>query len=308
MLILLALACTETPQDSAEEVLDLRQEWPVPEGFDLSFATPDFVVPALSERQMCTVQTYNGPTIGVSAAKFLQNADFGHHVLMMVSSEDEDDTPDGTLWDCTQTEDLRMEDLQPLITAQPQPDQPFDLALPDGMAIKLREGSRILLQSHYVNTSSDNIWVNDQINLVTEAEDEVVTWAAPWAHTDTSLEIPPGEHSLEVTCTFEQETWLLNIFGHMHEWGTSFSIDHTHLDGSTERIYSINEWDVIFRDAPPQNAYIPEGYHVLAGESFTSTCNWFNDTDEVLDFPHEMCASSGIAFPTVVPIICDTAP
>lgn len=308
MLILFALACTPSADDSGPELVDLRQDYEIPAEIGLSFATPDFEVPALSEVQMCSLQTYTGPTIGVSAAKFLQNEDFGHHVLIMVSNDDVEDMPDGLLWDCTETEDLKMENLEPMITAQPRPGELYDLELPDGMAVKLREGSRILMQSHYVNTSTNDILVNDQINLAVLAEEEVGTWAAPWAHTNTGLLVPPGEHSLEITCTFEQDAWLLNLFGHMHEWGVAFSLDHHRLDGSTERVYTIDEWDVIFRDNPPQNLYAPDGYHVQAGESFTSTCTWFNDTDLPLDFPQEMCASSGIAFPTVVPIICDAAP
>lgn len=305
MLFLLALACTKTPDDTAPPVVDLREEYPAPPEGGLSFATPDFEIPPLSERQMCYLTTYTGPTVGVNAGNFMQNEDFGHHVLIMVSNEDEDDYPDGSSWDCTATEDLRMENLEPILFTQRREGADFDMELPENMAVKLREGSRILMQSHYLNTSENPILVNDQINLVVLPEAEVETWAAPWAHTKTNLSIPPGEYSQEITCTFEQDTYLLNTSGHMHEWGVNFTLDMHKLDGSTERIYEIPEWDIQYRDVPPQDFYEPGAMLVRAGESFTSTCTWFNDTDSNLDFPHEMCAAAGMAYPTVVPIICD---
>ena len=113
---------------------------------------------------------------------------------------------------------------------------------------------------------------------------------------------------MSLECTFEEDLTFLYLLGHMHEWGASFALDHHRLDGTTERIYEIGTWDVLFRDLAPVTYFEPGEFSVKAGESFTTHCDWFNDTDEVLGFPAEMCVSTGIVYPQTVPIICDEAP
>ena len=44
---------------------------------------------------------------------------------------------------------------------------------------------------------------------------------------------------------------------------------------------------------------------VKEGESFTTTCNWNNDTDEVLHFPHEMCVATALVYPATISMVCD---
>ena len=136
--------------------------------------------------------------------------------------------------------------------------------------------------------------------------EEVETFAAPWVHTETDFVIPPGEEmSLELSCAFEEDVHLLSLLGHLHEWGTGYSVVYNREDGSSENIYDIPTWDVLFRDAPPTNLWEPGEFPVKAGESFTTTCSWHNDTDEPLTFPYEMCATVGFAYPLTVSMICE---
>ncbi|MCB9763771.1 MAG: hypothetical protein H6739_28640 [Alphaproteobacteria bacterium] len=305
ILTLLALACTAEGPVDEDEPLDLRVEYPAPSEGGLQFAPADIVVPGYSDQSTCWVTTYEGPTIGVTAGQFLQNPDYGHHAVIMVSNTDDDDFPDGYVWDCTDSEDLGMENLDPLLFADNLQIGSQTVEFPEGMATKLKSGSRILVQSHYINPLPDSILVNDVINLEVVPEVEVETWAAPWVHTDVDFDLGPGEQSVEVTCTFEQDINLLSIFGHMHEWGTEVTIDHHKLDGSTERIYEVGDWEILFRDQPPRTGFEPGEFMVQAGESFTTTCNWYNDTDHNLSFPEEMCVGVGMAYPTVVALICE---
>ena len=64
------------------------------------------------------------------------------------------------------------------------------------------------------------------LDLVEEAS--VETWAAPLVLVDTDFSLPPGESTtVSFDCALEEELNLLFLLGHMHEWGTAFSTDHT---------------------------------------------------------------------------------
>lgn len=310
MLIALSLLFACGPSDTPEDAgpVDHRQDYPAPPEGGVGFATPDYEVPPYTDQQMCTVFTYDGPTVGVSGGQFYQDPQFGHHVVILVSNERESEVPDGTTWDCTETGNLRMENTDPLIFAGGDVidgEGTPELVLPEGMATKLREGTRILVQSHHINYTEDAILVNDAINLELIPEDEVEVWAAPWIHVETDLDLPPGESSRTIDCAFEQDLNLLSMLGHMHEWGTAFSIEHIRPDGSSERLYDIPEWDPLYRDVPPQYNWAPGEFSVSAGDRFVTTCSWYNDTPDNLGFPEEMCVSVGMAYPAVVPVICE---
>ena len=241
-----------------------------------------------------------------SGAGFYQNLNFGHHVVLMASTADEDDWPDGTIANCTETDADIMVDARPFLfagdlTGALQP----EMNLPEGMAVKLKANQRFVIQSHHINTTDKPILVNDAVFLDPKPVAEVETWAAPWVHTQTDLNIPPGEHTEIVDCTFDTDVNLLSMLGHLHEWGSAYKVEQIDGDGTATTLYDIPEWDVEYRDAPPVETYGVGNFPVTAGDTFRTTCSWNNDTDEPLGFPHEMCATVGFAYPLVAPIICE---
>jgi hypothetical protein len=293
-----------------EGVKDLRRDFPeAPEGA-MVFTPPEYTIPAFTEMQMCWVGTYTGPDVGVDYLATYQ-APNGHHLLLLQITADEDELPDGEAFDCTSDDDLPMTDLEPVFVAgseviETEAGPEFSYRLPEGMAVEMEEGIRYVVQSHYVNTTAEDILVNDQLVYTTIPADQVETWAAPMTHVVTDHPIQPGEQkTLSFDCAWEQDIQVLFLGGHMHEWGTAFSVDWTHGDGTTERLYDIPVWDPLYRDKPPFNDYEGSGLQVAQGDVFTTTCNWFNTEDYVLDFPFEMCATFGMVYPTKVPLICE---
>ena len=83
----------------------------------------------------------------------------------------------------------------------------------------------------------------------------------------------------------------------MHNYGVIFSVDHHRLDGTTERIYEVNDWDPIYRDVPPVEYFEDSNFVIKEGESLTTTCIYENDTEDALAFPAEMCTTIGIVYP-----------
>jgi len=304
MLIAFIISCT--PADDAPDALDLTGDYGMSDA-DLVYEPPAIRVPAYTDQQTCWFTTYQDEDVGVYEGLFRQNPLYGHHVIIMRTNADQDDYPDGTMVDCTATDSLDMTEMEPFVL-------PSDinelgearLDLPEGMANKLKGGERLLMQSHYINYADEAILVNDRIELWTRPVDEVETFAAPIVHTDTDFILPVGVSTVTVDCSFEQDHGFLYLLGHMHEWGLSLSIDYNKADGSTERLYEIPEWDPQFRDLPPIERYETDALQVQAGESFTTTCVFDNDTGGELTFPTEMCVSTGIVYPATVPFICDS--
>lgn len=305
--LLLAIACHHGADDSASEsdVVDLRRDIPAAADGVSRWTTPEYIIPAYSERQFCYFLRYDGETEGI-AKQVTYQSQYGHHLTVFGTNAEEDMYPDETSFDCTDPDALPMTELDPLFIGTVIGDEGVSTAeLPAGMAARLVGDSRIVLQSHYVNTTAKDILVQDTMDLTLMAEDAVETWAAPLVHVDTDFVLPPGQTtSVEVNCSFEEDYNFVFLLGHMHEWGSSYRVDWHHGD-ATDTIYDIPVWDADYRDVPPLNEYQVGEFAVAAGDSFTTTCTWFNDEDVALEFPQEMCATASMVYPAKVPIICE---
>ena len=269
-----------------------------PEG-GLQFVLEDMEIPPHEERQYCLFGTYKGETAGIVSQIGLQDAAYGHHMTMLSTLYPTSDFPDGTLMDCSDKDSLNMILMEPLFVSG-------SLELPPGMGLELESGTRYIVQSHYINTTADTLIATDAINIGLKPESEINTWIASVAHSTVNFEIPVGESAtFSIDCVWEEEVELVYLSSHMHQWGEAFSVDYTPVaTGATERIYDIEQWLPEHRDDPPGNDMWDAPMHLVPGDMFTTRCTWFNDTDEVLGFPQEMCAAVGMAYPLRSPVTC----
>ncbi len=296
------------------DAVDLRRSFPDPPSDGstemLVYEPPDYIIPAYAEKQFCWFGTYDGPEVGIVYNAMYQ-APSGHHVVMLTTSADPDVYPDGEVFDCTEAGSFPMEDMDPNFIGSGELQETEDGSqgefwLPDGMGAVLKPGQRYVIQSHYVNYQGDDILVNDRMVYGVKPAAEIQTWAAPVIHVATDLSIPAGqEHSTSFECEFEDDYNVLFLGGHMHEYGTRFSLDHIKEDGSEEVLYDIPVWDPVMRDAPPFNDYLDAPLAVKAGESWRTNCTWFNTEDHALGFPSEMCVTFAMAYPARVAVTCD---
>ncbi len=300
-------ACSEPttdPSSNEPEVVDFVTEFPAAPTGGLEWVTPELIVEPQSDVMFCTFDTYTGPTIGLHAQYGWQSP-FGHHVTLNETTMSPLDQPDGATVDCSGASTETMVDVQPIMVGG----DVSGITLPDGQAAYLSTGTRIIIQSHYVNTTTDRIRVKDAIQFATIPEADVETWVAPFVYVNTDHPIPAGGTlSIDFDCTWDTDVNLLFLGGHMHEWGTAYSVDHTPAGGATSRIYDIPVWDTEYRDAPLYNNYAMGEFPVAAGDTFKTTCSWENDTDDTLAFPEEMCATFGMYYPGKTPWICDATP
>ncbi|MFN7142153.1 MAG: hypothetical protein ACK4YP_00130 [Myxococcota bacterium] len=308
-MILLLLACgTPTPGDTAptgddtvDQRLDFADVTAPPSGGEQWYG-PEAVLQPGEELQYCMFGTYTGPDVGIATYESFQS-EIGHHLILLGTTASELDYPDGTVVDCTKTNQM-MTSFEPLINAEPTGAGTSFIELPAGMAVKLDEGQRWVVQAHWLNTTPDPVIVRDVLNMGFVPEESVTTWAAAFALTQVDLSLPPQSPSdLTFDCSFPEEYTLLYLTGHMHEYGERFRFELG--DGTTmETLYEIPEWDPVYRDAPPLQRF-EDGERVFAaGSTLRTTCEWYNDTDEAIEFPNEMCATYGMLYPSTNPVVC----
>ncbi len=316
--MLILLACTAGPGstdlDTASGVLDLRvTEADVGELADNQFLMegPEAQVEAGADAMVCVFGTYTGPDIGLHDV-YTYQGEGGHHLQLMGTTTPAADVPDGTIMDCTgEGGEFQMSDLEPvgITNGGSVGGEQIDVAmpLPDGMAFELESGQRFVMQSHYINYGTEPILVRDLAVLTTIPEDEIADeqWAAPLIFNRSDFSIPPGSSlTTDFECTTEGDWNFLYVMGHMHEWGTAFNMERK-VGETYEPFYAIPEWDPVYRDAPIIDYYPDESLAIPAGTTFRTTCSWFNDQDEALVFPHEMCVGVNIVYPQKATIICD---
>ena len=312
-MILLSFACV-TPEDDSgtpDDAVDLRiTEADLPSVGDdqIEWWGADVVIEPGEDVFWCTVGTYDGPEMGIHEDVTYQSR-YGHHFALMGTTASELDYPDGSTFNCTDASTYMVEQEPLAIATSAYVDgQKLASELPmlDGMAVKLDQGQRYMLQSHYLNTGTDRIRVQDVIQLsLLDPETEVETWASPYVLDGEAFELAPqSAESLTFSCTAETDWSVVYMLPHMHEWGTAFSLDHQHGDETT-RLIDVPNWDPYFRDAPPVQTYEAGALSIAAGDVLTTSCEWFNDTDEPIVFPHEMCISVGLVYPQLTTVICE---
>jgi hypothetical protein len=310
--LLFALACAPDASDDdtsapADDAVDLRltdADLPAEGDGDQVWWGPDEVIQPGEDKMYCLFGTYTGDDLGLHTLDSYQNK-YGHHLLLMGTSASPLDYPDGTVADCSINGSLGMTDLQPfmLVTGTYVDGVKRDLAidLQEGMAIKLNSGQRWVLQAHYINTGTDSIRAQDALVLGTVPVDSVTTWAAPFILNSSTFNLPPSQATtFSFECPVEADLSVLYVTGHMHQWGTSFK---TELDGTV--IYDEPEWNPQWRDAPPVQEFDPGTMRLTSGSTIRTTCSWFNDTEEALEFPTEMCDTVTVVYPQLTSIICD---
>lgn len=124
-------------------------------------------------------------------------------------------------------------------------DVAFDL--PDGVAHKFVPGEMLMLQTHYVNATTQKtdsvgeVWVNFERLPRAEVRAELGTLFA----TNQNLMVCPGQQrAFEKVCRTPQPVTVIGANGHFHSRGTRFSMytwDET--NGKGAQFYESTRWD-----------------------------------------------------------------
>jgi hypothetical protein len=284
-------ACTDSASDGGGPI-DNRALAPQAPPFEegIQFAMPETIIPAGEERMMCWIPEWiPDQDYFVTRLESYQGELGGHHIVALRSAIPREA---GSVFDCTQIES--MVSMRPLIL----PDLEAGM-LPDGFGIRLPQNSRIVIQSHYINPTDQDMIVADVARLVFLPEEQRSTFteASYFIINAGNIALEAGEGSVTRGCEVDSSINILTVIGHMHELGTWIDVKHDR-NGATSSIYSVPRWNVGFRDMPPTEKFDPAApFRVQAGDRFDVHCGYDNDRGHTVTFPEEMCTMVSYYFP-----------
>lgn len=163
--------------------------------------------------------------------------------------------------------------------------------LPPGVAMKVPKGQQIVVQTHYINATSQSREVEDDVTVKLLRPEEVKTFANAYVVADTQFKIPPqSTFTRTATCTVDKDLDLVLIMGHMHEWGAHYKLERLDDQGKSLDTFFDIDWDPSYASHPPTTRWSPDApYHLAKGSRLRQSCTWKNNTPDGMRFPREMC-------------------
>ena len=262
-----------------------------PEG-GFQIQTPLYKLPPYSEGYWCLVGTWEFD-MAVNWFEWFQDPVYGHHMRMDKIGE-MPEYPDGHVQPCDRE---LMGDGTPYFNATEGGLVTGLMNLDDDMGVVVKGGDRWLIQSHFYNTTDQEIWVQDTVNIGWIELEGLEKPLSTWTFDEVEFELPPQQVSeVEFTCTWPQDVYVVMWMVHMHDRALSFTSEVQQEDLSWEPWYDIEEWDPAWYrnpqlEMPAEPVFFPEG------QSLKGTCRINNDTESTRVWPDEMCVLEGLAYP-----------
>jgi hypothetical protein len=148
---------------------------------------------------------------------------------------------------------------------------------PEDVAMKVAGGSILMVNAHYINTSSSPIEPEIRVNLHSipdaqmRAEGGLLFWYDPF--------IRVGAHSTSrasMSCPLSSDIELSNAQSHMHRRGVGYVAEHVAPDGTRSTLYENTSW----ADVPVKRW--PDALAIPAGSRIEYACSYQNDEDRIV--------------------------
>ena len=181
---------------------------------------------------------------------------------------------------------------------------------PQGISMIIPQGRRVVVQSHYINSTNEPMVVMDAVDLELTTLTESPTTADPFSVIDSEFEIPAGatDYTRVKECVIEDPIELHMLLGHTHDYGVLFTVDFVKAQGPDAGIpkqaYYATDGPGL-RDAP-EVLFFDEPVLLDQGDKVIVTCAWTNTTDQPLGWPEEMCVALMYYTPGAGFMMCDT--
>ena len=264
---------------------------PPADGFQIE--TESFEVPWGDEIQDCYFYEvpYDEP-VYVNRITIAQNEGSHHMNLFRVRSIVELDGEPGEVvrgGECW--ESVNWSDWPLLINTQKGGNT--DWELPDGVSHRLEPGEKLMIQTHYVNTSVQDtplggkVLVNFHRAEPEQVQHEIGTIFA----TNQNIRVCPGESGkkYEASCKMgiEEEVTIIGANGHFHERGDRFTISTwDEFDGAGDVFYESLTWD-----DPPMRRDL--NVKISPGGGISWTCEFSAPQDSCGDPEDDCCFTFG---------------
>lgn len=165
----------------------------------------------------------------------------------------------------------------------------LDWKMPDGVGFKLKARTQLVLQTHYVNASTQRsalgageVWVN-----LHGAPDptKITAHVGTMFANNMQIKIPPHSHvSFETGCSLPQDVNVIAATGHFHSRGRTFEVRACPSDmraPDATAFYQSQAWD------EPPFKVLDQPIALKAGGGLDYTCEFVNDGADTIVFgPH----------------------
>jgi hypothetical protein len=187
--------------------------------------------------------------------------------------------------------------------------EPVGLRLPDGVAVRIPAGARLMVESHYVNASHEVMHVRDRVTAESFGDRPVLAYAGTFQVTDFEMAVPPFTRETRVIeCTLDGDMNAIDLNGHAHQWATHVAVTLARAGSDTFDTLYERDWEPAFQFHPPTIGFpldAPLALH--RDDRVRVTCTWENTTDRALRFPTEMCIGTMHYVPDRGYLRCGTA-
>ena len=143
----------------------------------------------------------------------------------------------------------------------------LDYRLPDGVALKIPQGSGLDQNSHYVNRTDSVMTGEVYTNLHTINKEDVAYVAELFDFNNTDIYLPPKKvTTLTKTFILDEKYYMGQVFSHAHEKMQEFVVEIVGGQRNGEVIYWTNDWEhpPIINFDPPIEINAGEGLKLIA--------------------------------------------
>lgn len=168
-------------------------------------------------------------------------------------------------------------------------------SLPSDVALVVPGDAILLVNTHYINPSSEDLDVEVRFNLHTIPKEQMKHEAGVIFFYNPFIHVPAhGKNSARMACPVPQDITVLNVQSHMHKRGVGFQAELIE-SGNRETLYTNTEWE----NVPVQEWQ--GGKVIKAGSWFDYRCDYDNKEDHTiiqgLKTTNEMCMLIGAYYP-----------
>lgn len=169
--------------------------------------------------------------------------------------------------------------------------------LPEGVAVRIEPGTVLLMNTHYLNASSEVMETDARVNFYTMPKEDVKEEAGVLFYYNPIIHVPAnGTSSARMRCPVTKDISIVNMQSHMHKRGVGFVADLTDGEGKKiQEIYTNTAWEAV-----PVEKFDPL-FQVKAGQALDYRCDYQNtEARDILQgatTKDEMCMLIGAYYP-----------
>ncbi|MCA9623414.1 MAG: hypothetical protein KC731_30545 [Myxococcales bacterium] len=281
---------------------------PSPDDPDVVTFSAELTVDAAEETFVCkfvTMPEDRGP-MAVSDMRHHYTEGSHHFLLFRTDIASPADIPEGgdQLTPCEEGDRTWMQHVRGVVYAAQDPEGTF--AFPDGVGMTFEPGAVMLMQSHYLNATTEPLDARIDLDVTLAEPSSIEEEAGVLFFYNPQIAIGAmGKSSASLNCPVESDVNLAFVASHMHKRGSAFEAT-TDDPVATERLggalYETTDW----AEPVPRVFDGPEPLTVSAGSTLRYTCDFDNpDPFTVVQGPsaevNEMCMLVGMYWPKAEP-------